>query len=154
MAHLLWDAEGKPLQDKEVTSVLQYFTGAVLVVAALLFEEPCPAMVRMFSLGTNVGLVNLSPFCASFRAYCFILFFTPPPLLVPRPFLALTSPFFCVSIRCCYPSEPFAAQVMFLAEGGLLLAFGFGTNNSLMPGVTYYDTASPTAARIAYVFRI
>lgn len=45
MTSMLWDVKGVPVQDKEVTSVLQYFSGAVLMVAALMFDEPCPAMV-------------------------------------------------------------------------------------------------------------
>jgi len=85
MTSMLWDVKGVPVQDKEVTSVLQYFSGAVLMVAALMFDEPCPAMV------------------------------------------------------------------MFITEAGLRLAFGYGTNHSLMPGVTYYDTASSKVARLAYL---
>ena len=47
---MLWDATGIPVQDKEITSVVQYFAGAVLMVLALMFDEPCPAMVRFFVL--------------------------------------------------------------------------------------------------------
>ena len=59
MTSMLWDVKGVPVQDKEVTSVLQYFSGAVLMVAALMFDEPCPAMVSAVGISFLFWFLSL-----------------------------------------------------------------------------------------------